>query len=161
MNGNVGINTPNPLFSLDISGNINITNITNTNIISNKICNSILYYDNSNITIDYNLGSTLIIPNLIYDNLIQNYSITLININSSHENNIIFPITIFVDVSQNPINQYLCNSIIINNIAYTPEALNGYNNITPNSNAITLKQYFSILFINNVWKILTSVDYYY
>jgi hypothetical protein len=161
-NGNVAIGQSTmPQYSLDISGDIHISNNTITNkTINNLFVDGVVALDPSNLAIDFNYGSNYFISNTDWSTIRQNYTLTIrnINVNINNISNSNIQINALYNFYSASGNFFYANKVNINGTTYTPQIFQGAAN-SPTRDS-TVNQSFSIFIMSGVVKVLTNISYY-
>jgi len=161
-NGNVAIGqSTTPQYSLDISGDLHISNNTITNkTINNLFVDGVVGLDASNLAIDFNYGSNYFVSNTTWYTIRQNYTLTIRNINTNINNitNSNIQINTFYNYYTASGNFFYANKVNINGTIYTPQIYQGAAN-SPTRDS-TINQSFSIFIMSGVVKVLTNISYY-
>jgi len=150
-----------PQYSLDISGDIHISNNTITNkTINNLFVDGVVALDASNLAIDFNYGSNYFISNTAWSTIHQNYTLTIRNINTNINNisNSNIQINTLYNFYSASGNFFYANKVNINGTIYTPQIFQGAAN-SPTRDS-TVNQSFSIFIMSGVVKVLTNISYY-
>ena len=158
-NGNVAIGqNKSPQYTLDISGDLNLSNNTITNkTINNLFVDGVLVKDASNMAIDFNYGSNYFISNTVWSTIRQNYTLTINNLNTDISNSNIQINTMYNFYSASG-NFFYANKVNINGTIYTPQIfLGAVNSPTRDS---TINQSYSIFIMSGTIKVLTNISYY-
>ena len=161
-NGNVAIGqNKSPQYTLDISGDLKISNNTITNkTINNLFVDGVVAIDASNLAIDFNYGSNYFISNVVWSTIRQNYTLSIRNINTNITNisNSNIQINIMYNFYTASGNFFYANKVNINGIVYTPQIFQGVVN-SPTRDS-TVNQSYSIFIMSGVVKVLTNISYY-
>jgi len=161
-NGKVAIGQmTTPQYSLDILGDIHISNNMITNkTINNLFVDGVVALDAFNLAIDFNYGSNYFISNTVWSTIHQNYTLTIDNIDTNINNisNSNIQINIMYNFYSANGNFFYANNVNINGTIYTPQIFLGVVN-SPTSDS-TVNQSFSIFIMSGVVKVLTNISYY-
>jgi hypothetical protein len=166
-NGNVSIGkSTSPSYTLDVSGNVMVSNALITNKEIENISNGILQTSSNFITLDYRTGTTFHISNAITQtDLSQNFTLRLENFVPEYSQNNIIHIKVIMDVSGNS-NKGYCNLLELSpntssaGVQYIPIILNGSSSVNLTNSQIIIQE-FQIINISSTNKILTEIKSYF
>jgi hypothetical protein len=165
--GNVAIGKSAPSYTLDISGSLQISQITRVNRITEQVVNFTPGV-NSNLAtttsliVDYLSGGVFYINSSYTDALSSPFNLYIVNLNTLGDTYRSFTVTLMMEININP--TYATQIFVSSNsnagtVGYTPGYLNG--TISVNGAATTVIQSFTIVYTNGVWRIFTSVNSYF
>lgn len=165
----VGIGTNvGPNYTLDVSGNVNISNITRTNKITETIINNCIVTAAS-VTVDYRLGSIFYISSsnvnsIGFNTNTNNFSLNIQNLNTNNDTYRTFVVSLIMDISNVTVySSVYCNNIRINSTNNKLYYLNGENSVAGSTQSTSIFQQFIIIFTDNPtipWRTFTNISYY-
>jgi len=156
--GNVAIGQTATQHTLDISGDLQISNNTIMNKTINRVfINGVSWINPSNVAIDYTYGSNYFIDDSIFGDINQNYTLTIDNLNTDISNSKM-NISTLCNIYDTYVAAYYGTNIIVNGTAYTPKFFGGCVYVQPMNS--TIVQDYTIYNISGSLTVLTSVSQY-
>ena len=162
LSGRVGLGKNFPNYTLDISGDIKVSNIQYTNKRVSIINSAITSVSGDSIALDFTKGSTFYLDSSVTSEFVSDYTVYINSINVNIVPYTQFSLTLISDVNDNP-EIYYGNSIAINGSIYPLEFLGGESaalaSMDPSTR--TLIQVFDIIFTADMWRVLTKINCYF
>jgi hypothetical protein len=165
--GNVAVGKNTASYTLDISGSLQISQITRVNRITEQVVNFTSGVNSNlatttSLVLDYAFGGVFYINTTYTDALSSPFNLYIVNLNTANDTFRSFTVTLMMDININPtyVNQvFLSSNSNAGTVAYTPGYLNG--TVAVNGAATTVIQSFTIVYTNGVWRVLTTVNSYF
>jgi len=162
INGNVSIGKTSPSYTLDVYGNVMISNALIINKKIENISSTIIQTSPNFITLDYLSGTTFTISNAITQgDLSNNFKVRLDNFYPEYFGDNSIQIKLIMDVSGNP-SKGFCNLLELSTYIYdyTPAILNGSSSMDLSNSQIIIQD-IQIINIGGTIKIISDIKSYF
>jgi len=162
INGNVSIGKTSPSYTLDVYGNVMISNALIINKKIENISGTIIQTSPNFITLDYLSGTTFTISNAITQgDLSNNFKVRLENFYPEYFGDNSIQIKLIMDVSGNP-SKGFCNLLELSTYIYdyTPAILNGSSSVDLSNSQIIIQD-IQIINIGGIIKIISDIKSYF